>query len=298
MLVTNYCSPERSFAKDHTCLTKKELDLLVEDYNKTVPVQKKVNSNQPKQRVYKKMQNAFSSVCGPNHNKEYCWVEQSFVTPHTKLKLKTAFRPKKPVAWLKNRRTWLNTYDIVDVMKQYEALYTDFVFLGVFPIDFAKTFPTDSTRCIGRGMCDFDVKSILASRKKRFAMILNLDRHDQNGSHWVSVFCNLSSKSKNYGIYYYDSVALQPKQEVINFMNKVVQQVSSLPGRKPKVEFKSYSNSIQKQTKNTECGVFSMVFLTQMLKDQIPFRELCQRMRTDDGMNELRDVLYRPTVFI
>ena len=53
-------------------------------------------------------------------------------------------------------------------------------------------------------------------------------------------------------------------------------------------------NKIQKKFDNYDCGVFSEVFLTQILKD-IPFDVICQKMKTDREINALRDVLYTPS---
>ena len=53
-------------------------------------------------------------------------------------------------------------------------------------------------------------------------------------------------------------------------------------------------NRIQKQFDNYDCGVFSEVFITQMLKN-ISFDEICKRMKSDRDINKLRDVLYTPS---
>ena len=44
-------------------------------------------------------------------------------------------KPNYPKEWIKNENTWLNTYDIYYVMKQYEKANKDFVFLGPIPAD-------------------------------------------------------------------------------------------------------------------------------------------------------------------
>ena len=299
-----YCSPERSHKKSAspTCLSLHELQLIAQDYNNTVGVQSTlaIPISKSKRKLYEDIRKRLSQYCGQDHNSDYCWVEQPFVSHSTRSQLASAFRPKRPSEWYKNRYTWLNTFDILDVMKQYESKYKDFSFMGVYPIDFQKTYPDNPSRCIGRIFCTFDiVRDVLNLKKKRFAFVLNLDRHDQSGSHWVAVFCNLNSKKPNYGIYYYDSVSSPPSAEVQKFMKKVAQQVAIYQKNRVKAAppFEVNFNTIQKQSKNTECGVFSMVFITQMLRQSYSFDFICENMRRDDDMNTIRDVLYRPSRF-
>lgn len=297
MSVNNYCSPKRSNTKDGKCLTKRELEHIASDINIS-GVKIPINTKAPKKKLYTQLESAFKPFCGTTHNKEYCWIEQPVVSPSTKSLVKDNFRPKKPISWYENRRKWLNTFDIQHVMTQYEQLYKDFTFLGVHPIDFQKTYPGNASRCIGVFLCSFDInKHIIEAKKKRFALVLNLDRHNQSGSHWVALFGDLDPRRKTYGIYYYDSVAHPPHPDVVKFMNSIIQQEKTLRKRPTQRIFEKQYNVIQKQTKNTECGVFSMVFITQMLKAKYTFRVLCSLMKTDDAMNEIRDILYRPSVF-
>ena len=286
---SNHCSPARY---EHgqtygTCLNKMELLKVA----KTANI--KVSPQTPKKALTKTIKKTLAPKCG---DKETCWLKNITPTERQQI-LSKAFRPEKPADWIKNPRKWLNTYDILRVMSQYEARYKTFKFLGVYPIDF--TVKDDSGVCIGDSLCDFHINTLLAQKKKKFGLILNLDKHTQGGSHWVAMFCNLNPKSKrNFGIYYYDSVAHPPdlfnkEKYVTNFMNSIVQQVQQTFPTATASKFKSHHNTIQRQFKNTECGNFSQVFITQMLKD-IPFLEICQRMPKDDKIQEARDIFYRP----
>jgi hypothetical protein len=171
---------------------------------------------------------------------------------------------------------------------QYEHLHKDFKFLGVHPIDFAVKY---DGYCIGRYLCDFDIKKL--GKKKRFAMVLNLDRHDQSGSHWVALYCNLNPRNKNFGIYYYDSVASPAGDEVTAFMASICEQVQRYHPRLAK-KFERMENTIQRQFKNTECGMFCIVFLTQCVKNTYTFQEICEKMKNDDEINKIRDIVFRP----
>lgn len=291
-----YCSPSRhEMGLQHkTCMTTKELREVAKGYNdfvekKALPKSKKVALTADKDILVKQMSERLTR-CGQG---DHCWVQQSFVPSEVKNRiLKKAFRPLKPDAWYKNRQTWLNTYDILKVMKQYEERYNDFLFLGVFPIDFQGK--DEYGQCIVNDMCGFHISKMLEKGKKRFGMVLNLDRHDQSGSHWVAVYCNMSSRRKNFGIYYYDSVSNPPPKEVASFMKGVEKQSYDVFSKKVANKFAMRYNKIQKQFDNYDCGVFSEVFLTQILKD-IPFDYVCQNMKTDNEINKLRDVLYTPS---
>lgn len=275
-----YCSPSHvKYSTKGTCFSPRDLKMITEDINK----EKKVI---PKTGNKKTVEKYFEKKCG---HKEYCWLD--YLSHNTKQKLEHAFRPKKPLEWNKNPRTWLNTDDIYYVMSQYEHLYKDFKFLGVHSIDFASFL---NNHCISsNNLCEFDLKNY--KKYKRFGLVLNLDRHDQSGSHWVAIYFNINPKLANFGVYFYDSTAPsldEISDEIIEFMAKVKHQVQrDMP--KDVDNFETKMNTVQRQFKNTECGMFSMVFLTQCMKN-IPFKTICQRMKTDDGINKMRKILYRP----
>ena len=77
-------------------------------------------------------------------------------------------------------------------------------------------------------MCAFHIKNLLEQKKTKFGMVINTDPHYKGGQHWFSIFCNLDPKSKNYGIYYYDSVANAPNKEMHSFMDQIANQVKEV----------------------------------------------------------------------
>ena len=290
-----YCSPARQSVpstsinqKFKSCMTLQELQSLAKDFNKQR--EGKIRISASKRKLIRQFKEKLGDDCG---DAEYCWVQQDFVSTQTRSKiLNKAFRPLKPKEWYKNRQTWLNTYDILKVMKQYEDKYKDFWFIGVFPIDFNEK--DEYGYCVAPEMCSFNISKVLEKKKKRFGMVLNLDRHDQSGSHWVALYCGLDPKKPNFGVYYYDSVAYAPPKQVAAFMKLVEKQIISEYGDVIGKRFAMRYNKIQKQFDNYDCGVFSEVFLTQILK-HITFDDICKRMKTDHEINLLRDVLYTPS---
>jgi hypothetical protein len=278
-----YCSPSHAkYVKQGTCYSDNELKSIADEINM------KENRNVISKRSKKTreiIQKYFAKQCS---DKEYCWLNQ--LSYATRQKLESAFRPRKPSSWYKNRKTWLNTDDINYVMVQYQHLYKDYQFFGVHPIDFAKRY---NGYCIGNNLCDFHITSQLNSNKYRFGLVLNLDKHNEPGSHWVALYCNLNPSKKNFGVYYYDSVASEPGVEVKSFMDKICTQVKQVYHPKVASRFSRKYNTVQRQFKNTECGMFCLVFQTQCMKN-IDFDEICQRMKYDDDVNKIRDVLFSP----
>jgi hypothetical protein len=275
------CSPamHKHAEKDRTCFTHGELKLIASEFNKKSET-KKIKAK-TKKELATELLKAYKPICDKD---QFCWVKHTLTNSGKISKLEENFRVEMPAEWEREPRTWLNTYDILYVLKQYEKLHKDFVFLNVTPIDFAEK--NSFGRCIGDMLCDFDIHQLLAKKKTRFAIVFNTDTHERNGAHWIVSYCNLNPKVPNFGIYYYDSVANPTPKQIKVFMDKVVAQVND-----PKFERKE--NHIQAQRAGTECGMFSIVFVTQCLKN-IKFDEICKKMKHDDYINSLRKILYRP----
>ena len=270
-----YCSPSHhKYSKKGTCFSQHELDEIRKEINE---IEKKdiISKRAPKKQI----DMYFKNVCKDN---EYCWLEH--LSYQTRRKLEIAFRPKKPNSWYSNPRTWLSNYDIDKVMAQYELLYTDFKFLGVHPLDFATK---ENGYCIGKNMCTFDIRNL--GKKKQFALVINLDYHNESGSHWVAIYCSLYPRKPNFGIYFYDSTGNPPLKEIEKFMSIIKENV--IRDFKPSTASKFHVeyNRTQHQFKNTECGMFCMVFLTQCLKN-IEFNDIGNRMKNDDDINKIRDI--------
>lgn len=275
------CSPKASVQEGmksgYTCYSLPQLRELTLAYNNLRPDAPLPIDKRTRAQLHRQLMKAMDQVCAD----EFCWAEKT----NLKHKYKEIFRPIQPAEWSRNKRTWLNTNDIVNVMKQYEDLHKTFRFLGVFPIDFTDRAPYGT--CYGDEMCDFHIDKLKEAKQNEFAFVLNLDKHDEPGSHWVAVYCNIDPKLPNFGIFYYDSVGMKPGSYVSKFMENIRSQVNHK-------DFVVSHNKIQKQFKNTECGMFSMIFLTQCLIKKASFHEICSYMPKDDDINKLRDLVYLP----
>jgi hypothetical protein len=290
------CSPAAhgNFKKYGTCYSPMDVTILARMYNDQANQQDRI----PKShfRNTKKLYNALRSkihTCEDQH--ETCLLHQGFVSKNHELfnSLMQKFRPKMPASWKKNDREWLNTYNIYHVMKQYEEVNKDFEFLGVYPVDFATK--TREGSCVIRKMCTFTLGDFINSGKRKFGMVINLDRHDQSGSHWVALYASFTNK--NFCMVYYDSAGREPPESVKDFMRDVKKQVDELLYHDFGREFKTYFNEVPYQKKNTECGMFSMVFLITCLENSNKcihnVKKLLNKHKLfDDKVHKFRRYLY------
>lgn len=210
---------------------------------------------------------------------------------------RTAFRPVAPASWGDAKSsTWLSSDDIDDVMRQYEVACEDFKFIGVSPIDFADRPVTFGGKCVTPAMCDLDVPALVRLGKTtQLGVVLNMDKHDARGSHWVAVYIGLDSKAPNYGVFYYDSVANPPDKRVKVWMAGIA-SIMKRGGRQKSGpgSFLIGQNRIRRQFGQSECGIFSMMFLIHCMQKKLKFQSICKTLGNDDIMKALRAVLFRP----
>ena len=179
-------------------------------------------------------------------------------------------RPEMPKEWVKNPIEWLSNYDIEAVMQQYnDDKKYKYAFLGVFPIDFSEE--DKFGRCLYSHICNLNIKRYINKGIKHLGFITNLDKHNQSGSHWTSTFIILDPRNKSYGAHYYDSTAKQIPSYVVKFMNNIKKQCNVIF---PKYKFRITYNNLQHQKKNTECGMFSMVYQISWLNYILDYKKL------------------------
>jgi len=264
------CSPatEESF----TCFTKKALINIIKAWNDYYDTKIEFKKSDTKKILWLKLNETLNDKC----SNDYCWTKQEFLSK-SKKKLQTKlqkkyFRPKKPKKWTYNEREWLNTYDINNVMKQYEKKYKNFHFIGAVPMDFDKKISFGS--CVIDELCNINLKKLLNRGKSKIGVILNLDNHDQEGSHWVSLFCDFDSNN----IYYFDSYGYKESNEIRSLMTRLQQQ-----GKELNKDIKIHINNNRHQYKNSECGVYSINFIERLLKNE-DYNSISNIITKDDDM--------------
>jgi len=259
-----------------TCYYKESLIKIANSWNKNYGNRNKnkqiIIAKSSREKLWNQIQDRLKSQC--NYD-EKCWKKQEFIKKlkDSEIEMYT-FKPQYPTEWNINKYTWLNTYDIYYVMKQYEKLYDDVYISSPIPAD----CPVDI-------QCELSKFDVMAMKKKnifKIGIIYNLDKSNQGGSHWVAIYID----NKNNEINYYDSYGSMPTYLIDKFIKKVVEQY-----KKNKIIPTVIYNDKRHQWKNSECGVYSMNFILERISGKTMY-DLSQVNIPDEHMNNLRKILY------
>jgi hypothetical protein len=297
-----YCSPlgEDQYKEKQTCFSLQGLKDISYAWNKENPKDRikninKLSINQLWSEINKKM----SSQCNGS-GKEFCWIKKLNPNNRTSEVLRS-IKPEKPREWYKNKNAWLSNYDIQNVMRQYQDKKNlKYKFIGVFSIDFEYS---EFGKCLYAEICNLDILSLYKQGYKYLGMITNLDKHDEPGSHWTSLFICIDPTKPCFGAHYYDSVASEPPKEISKFVAKLKLQAQSLidlNNNKKTFEFAFNYNAIRHQYGNNECGMFSMVYQIRWLNllkknKNTTLRDVTSKKLTDAQMNKcFRNKLFVP----
>lgn len=166
------------------------------------------------------------------------------------------FAPEHPPDWLQNKQEWLSNRDIDSVMPQYEEKYADFKYLGTTSIDY--DFKYDNGQCVEDQLCRFNLEEQMKAGKRRFGAVFNLDKHTKGGSHWVSMYFDIDHSI----VVFFDSAKGGIPTEINRFIKTVTKQGASM---KPAIKFEFKTNKSDHQRGDTECGVYSIHFIIEML---------------------------------
>ena len=269
------CAPNKS-AK-YSCYDKESLLKLKKFWNIRHP-DNKITSNIP-YHIWKSLKSNMYSVC----DTESCWLKQKFIENNLDPVLTNyTFSPNQPQSWNKNKNEWLSSIDITKVMKQYEYYYKNFVFIGPTPIDFDnKTFDNS---CVWDELCKFNLKKHIKNNKNLIGIIFNLDPHYKGGSHWVSLIIDISKKM----IYYFDSNGYKIPKQIKTLVNRVIDQGNELD-----IVF-TFSENAPKihQHKNTECGIYSLYFITEILQKNKNYEYFSKYRISDSDMEKYRNIFF------
>jgi hypothetical protein len=193
-----------------------------------------------------------------NCRDERCWINEiDDLDMRTQIK-NQIFAPEQPPEWIKNKNEWLSNYDIDMVMKQYELKDKSFEYLATTPVDYDYIVDKQSNTCYEETLCKFDLKSLLAAGKSKYAAVFNLDKHTESGSHWISLFINVNKRI----IMFFDSANGSMPKEINKFIKNVKKQ-----GLDNNIHFKFVRNHKKHQSGGSECGVYSIHFIIEMLNN-------------------------------
>lgn len=265
------CAPGKNF-KDGSCFSLDNLIEIAENYNRQFPLKSFPIRRTDKKYLLRNLTSRMKEDYGCDN--QVCWINTSFVKNIKNDDITHfTFRPNGP----RGKYDWLSTSDINKVMKQYEGKYKDFKFLGAVPYDF-EDLPYLETY-------NFDLNKLKTNGKNRVGMVINLDTHDKDGSHWVAFYANLKQKQ----IYFFDSFAKQPGKRIQNFANKFLTEFSG-GGSQRQSSFQH--NQVRHQFNNSECGVYSMNFIIRLLHGET-FEGITGNITKDTEMNACRQSYFR-----
>jgi hypothetical protein len=266
------CSP--SSKEEYTCYSKKTIMQLKKYWNAR-HIDNKITATRPKE-IWAMLRDKMQHVC----YKESCWLKQQFIKDKlgTNL-LEQIFAPSTPLSWTKNPNEWLNSLDILKVMKQYEVAYPEFDFMGPTPIDW--NHHKVNGKCVWEELCKFNLKRQIAEGKTKIGIIFNLDKHNKGGSHWVALYISV----KHQKIIYWDSIGKKTPPYIKKFIDKVKTQ-----GKPLKRTFTVTENKIAHQHNSTECGVYCLHFIIEMLKLDKPV--LFKTRISDKTVEQFRKIYF------
>lgn len=235
-----------------SCFTAPALYQLKEYYNKHHP-STPILSKTPSQ-LWHDFRTRFFSC-----KREDCWLKEIDNAELRENLEKFLFAPSQPVEWKKKPNEWLSNFDIFEVLHQYELTHANFKAFGPTPIDFDSRPKDDTGKCVWEELCTFQLNNYLEKGKTKLGMVFNLDKHDEQGSHWVSLFVDLEERF----LFYLDSAGNRIPKEIRNLVKRIQAQGMSLS---PPLKYKFYENyPLEHQLGNTECGMYSLYFIITML---------------------------------
>jgi hypothetical protein len=265
------CSPavEGKEAFSDTCFTPEVLMQIRDEYNKNHPVSDKITSSDPVV-VWKTLKHRLQHC-----EKEDCWLKEIKDSAIRRFVDESIFAPDHPPDWDKNPNEWLSNIDILKVLEQYEETHAHFLFLGPTPIDFDTKLPEENNECVESKICNLSIRNEMKKGITKIGIIFNLDKHDESGSHWVSLFIDL----EHHILFYFDSAGDDIPPEIMVLKTRIEKQGKELS---PPINFKYYNNAnIRHQKGNTECGMYSLFFIITMLTGKTEMKE---NMNTKDKL--------------
>jgi len=275
------CSPvaERACKKNKkckTCFNKTSLLKIAQAYNKTADKGNRIKTtNRTLEQLWDDLRNAFSSKC----KDDKCWLKQKLKMPSAILNDidHQTFRPEMPDDMKKNKHEWLSNFDIGKVLYQYADYHPDFIFFGPVPVD-----------CPNGIMCELSKMNPVDIKKDKITkigIVFNLDKHDQPGSHWVSMFIDMTHPM--HYIDYFDSAGDKPHPLIQKFMKSIQKKFDT-----NKDESALIYNDRRHQFGKSECGMYSIYYILSRVEGKTP-HQLSKKHIKDAHMNKLRDYYFR-----
>lgn len=281
-----------------SCLDINNLQTICEEYNKEMLRKNKkdyipvyvIKSNDRKKMINHLMLKL-------NCKDDLCILKQKFITNiKNNQYIYQKFKPEGPI-----RYEWLSNWDINYHMLRLQNYYNCLLYTGTVSIDFNQkkmfniyknVFSNKSKYNKMSCFYHFTNKCTVSEENDKInciATVYNTSKRSEAGQHWIATFVK-QMKDGEIKMYFFDSVGHAPPYEIKKFF-KILQNNLFYKN----IVDKRYNN-IQHQFKNTECGVYCIHFIENMISYPYSFEEYISRKISDDSMQKNRLEYFRPTV--
>lgn len=258
-MIKENCSPATKKHIPGSCLSGKAIHQMKTKFNKT---HKQKIQTQRNKDIIRELATQLSC------SRESCVAE--------KMGLGTdMYAPKMPRSWLSNSNEWLSSLEFIDIFKGYKKAHPEFLFLGPAASDYEHKM---NGQCEINDLCTLDVRKLPKGITK-IGIVFNLDKHDEPGSHWVSMYISVKKKK----VFYFDSAG----SKILPSIYALYKQIHA---QDPAYQYVDNYPLIH-QYGNSECGMYSIFFLIIML-DTENYSYFTKKRWRDSSMNALRKRLF------
>ena len=238
----------------------------------------------PDKVLYKKICNVMQNNF--NCKNEACWLNIRKLMNNLSSKdagyFREHFRPKMPEDIVDDYTKWISNFDIEAVLRQHHEETPGVYSYGAVPIDFKSC-------SVSSDLCNINLKQHVDKNENKLAMVFNTDDSKGPGQHWFAVYVDVDGVNLDSqpGIYFFDSFASKPKEEIKDLIEKIKDQ-----GSKLSKDFVVTVNDKCVQKNTFSCGFYSMHFLENMINGT-PFSEYIS-----SGLNDKKMIEYRNHCFL
>ena len=269
------CSPSsEKNSPEYSCFSNNAIMEIGRKWNMRHPGSK-IKLDNPR-NVWLHLRNQMRESC----HTESCWIRKhlSNAFPELRELINHSFSPVAPESWRNNPIEWLTTDDINKVMKQYEKAYKCFRFYGPSPINYSQIL--EDGMCVWPELCDLNIRELMKEGIFKIGFVFNTHPHYKEGEHWISMFVNLRERY----IFFMDSNGHLPPKQVRKLIANIKKQCKTL-----KIPIKVIYNKTEHQKKNTECGIYSLFTIINLLTGKMYPTDLTKERIPDEKMIELRN---------
>lgn len=275
-----HCSPKKG-KLNYSCFTKSSLLKIAKALNKLPNIKVKTTNTTIPQLygdITKIMKSKFQC------NTEACWLTirkfMKLLSTKEAEMIRSHFRPHMPKELVSDYTKWISNFHIMSFLDQYHTELDDFYSYGATPIDFHKC-------SVNQDLCKIDIHSHKSNGEYKLGMVFNTDKSGEPGEHWICMFIDLKGINikEQPAIYYFDSFASPPPQEVTRLIDKLHSQGG-------KDHFAVFKNDTSFQKNTFSCGFYCMHFLEHMILGN-SFEDYLT-----SGVNDKQIIAYRNHCFL